>query len=142
MKRKMVNLILALAAVGVSGSLLADSVVSLRGAELTKMSAEPARMKLMEMQGGFGRSFKEQPPMVPHEVDKYEVNIKVNGCMKCHSPETYEKEKSPMIGESHFLDRDGNKLETLSSRRYFCNQCHAPQLKGDPLVKNTFEGRK
>jgi cytochrome c-type protein NapB len=142
MKKTTVTLMAAAAALALSTGALAGSVESLRGDDLTKMSAEPARMKLMTVQGGIERSYKEQPPMVPHEVDKYELNVKVNGCMKCHSPETYEKEQAPMIGESHFLDRDGNKLDKVSSRRYFCNQCHAPQLEGTPLVENNFQGRK
>jgi len=142
MKKTLLTLLVVTAAVTFTNSVVVAEVQSLRGAELDTLSAKPARMKLMEVEGGIERSYKEQPPMVPHEVDKYEVNLKLNGCMKCHSPQTYEKEKSPKIGDSHFLDRDGNKLETLSARRYFCNQCHAPQLKGEPLVENTFQGRK
>ncbi|MEA3275548.1 MAG: nitrate reductase cytochrome c-type subunit [Pseudomonadota bacterium] len=141
MKKTLVILVAAMAASAFTTGAMAE-VQSLRGADLEQMSAKPERMKLMTVEGGIERSYKEQPPMVPHEVDKYEVNLKLNGCMKCHSPETYEKEKSPVIGESHFLDRDGNKLDRLSSRRYFCNQCHAPQLDGQPLVENQFQGRK
>jgi cytochrome c-type protein NapB len=142
MKKTTVTLMAAAAALAVTTGALAGDVMSLRGDDLTKLSVEPARTKLQTVQGGIERSYKEQPPMVPHEVDKYEVNIKVNGCMKCHGPETYEKEKSPKIGDSHFLDRDGNKLDKVSSRRYFCNQCHAPQIKDNQLVENNFEGRK
>ena len=140
--KKSIVILIAVAAMTTTTGILAGDVASLRGDDLTKMSADPPRSKLMTVQGGIERSYKEQPPMVPHEVEKYEVNLKVNGCMKCHSPETYEKEKSPMVGESHFLDRDGKKLDHVSSRRYFCNQCHAPQLDGTPLVQNNFQGRK
>ena len=142
MKKALATLLAASAAMAFTAGSLAGTVESLRGSALTKASAEPSRKKLMEVKGGIERSYKEQPPVVPHEVDKYEVNLKTNGCLKCHSPETYEREKSPKIGDSHFLDRDGNKMDKLSSRRYFCNQCHVPQLAGDPLVENTFEGRK
>lgn len=142
MKKSIVPLIAAIAASLVTFGALADSVESLRGEGLTKASAEPTRKRLIEVKGGFERSYKEQPPMVPHEVDKYEVDLKVNGCLKCHSPKTYEKEKAPKIGDSHFLDRDGNRLDHVSSRRYFCTQCHAPQMDGQPLVENAFQGRK
>ena len=142
MKKTTATLMAAAAALAMTTGVLAGDVMSLRGDDLKKMSAEPDRLRLQTVQGGIERSYKEQPPMVPHEVDKYEVNIKVNGCMKCHSPQTYEKEKAPMVGESHFLDRDGNKLDKVSSRRYFCNQCHAPQLSGKQLVENNFQGRK
>jgi len=140
MKRTMIALLMsATAAVFATQAAALDS---LRGDALDKMSAEPPKHKLVIQKEGFERSFKEQPPMVPHEVDKYEVNLKINGCLKCHSEATYEKEKAPRIGDSHYVDRDGNVLETLSSRRYFCNQCHAPQLTGEPLVENEFTGRK
>ena len=140
MKRTMIALLVsATAAVFASQAAAVDS---LRGADLEQMSAKPAKHKLIEQKDGFERSYKEQPPMVPHVVDKYEVNLKVNGCLKCHSEKTYEKEKAPKIGDSHYVTRDGKVLDTISSRRYFCNQCHAPQLSGDPLVENVFDGRK
>ena len=142
MKKTILTIALSLAAVSISATASAE-VASLRGVQdLTAVSAEPSKKELMVVEGGIDRSFKEQPPMVPHEVDKYEITLKNNGCLKCHSEKTYEKEKAPKIGDSHYMDRDGNVLETMSSRRYFCNQCHAPQLKGDPLVQNSFEGRK
>ena len=140
MKRTMIALLVSATAVVFATQAVA--VDSLRGADIEKNSAKPAKRKLVEQSGGFERSFKEQPPMVPHVVDKYEINLKVNGCMKCHSEKTYEKEKAPKVGDSHYVTRDGKTLDTLSSRRYFCNQCHAPQLKGEPLVENVFDGRK
>ena len=140
MKRTMIALLVSATAVVFATQAVA--VDSLRGADIEKTSAKPAKRKLVEQAGGFERSFKEQPPMVPHVVDKYEINLKVNGCMKCHSEKTYEKEKAPKVGDSHYVTRDGKTLDTISSRRYFCNQCHAPQLKGEPLVENVFDGRK
>ncbi len=140
MKKTMIALLVSVTAVVFAAEAVA--LDSLRGADIEKTSAKPTKHKLVEQAGGFERSYKEQPPMVPHEVDKYEVNLKNNGCLKCHSEATYEKEKSPKVGDSHYVDRDGRTLEKISSRRYFCNQCHAPQLKGDPLVENVFDGRK
>ena len=62
--------------------------------------------------------------------------------MNCHSEKTFEQKKAPRVGDSHYLSRDGKVLETLSSRRYFCNQCHATQLNAEPLVENIFQGAK
>ncbi|MES9945390.1 MAG: nitrate reductase cytochrome c-type subunit [Candidatus Thiodiazotropha sp.] len=133
--------IAAMTTLFLSGGLLAD-VQSLRGDKLDTMAKKPANMKIVNIKGGIERSYKLQPPMVPHEVDKYTIDIKNNGCMKCHSEATYEKEKAPKVGESHYKDRDGKVLNTISSRRYFCNQCHAPQMGADPLVQNNFQGAK
>jgi nitrate reductase (cytochrome), electron transfer subunit len=104
-------------------------------------SAATERRRVEVVQGGIPRSYKEQPPMIPHAIEKYEISLRVNGCLKCHSPETYQTEKAPKLGDSHFLDRDGNRLEKVSTRRYFCTQCHAVQFDGVPLVENAFQGR-
>lgn len=142
MKKTLAILTLSLAAAGLSGAMPAFAVDSLRGADIDVMSAQPEKRKIDVVAGGIERSYEEQPPLIPHEIEKYELNLRVNGCMKCHSEATAEKENTKPTPESHFLDRDGNKLDKPSSRRYFCNQCHAVQLKGDPLVENTFEGLK
>jgi len=114
----------------------------LGGRDIAEPSVPPGAYRLEVVQGGFDRSFKEQPPMVPHEVDKYNIDLRENGCLKCHSEATAAKENTKPTPESHFLDRDGNKLETLSGLRYFCSQCHTAQVDSTPLVANTFEGRR
>jgi len=131
-------MVLIFGGVGVVGA-----VESLRGGlELMDGSQEPPKTQPLVVKGGIERSYKQQPPVIPHETDKDEINLKVNTCLNCHSEKTYEAKKAPKVGESHYLDRDGKVLTTISSRRYFCEQCHAPQVNADPLVKNMFEGAK
>ncbi len=142
MKKTTISILIALIAIVYAGSTCAE-VNSLRGdQDLYDMSKEPSKKKLDVVEGGIARSYKLQPPMVPHVVDKYKIGLRNNGCMKCHSETTYEKENAPKVGDSHYVDSKGATLETVSSRRYFCNQCHAPQVKADPLVQNEFEGAK
>ena len=43
-----------------------------------------------------------------------------------------------MVSVTHFMDRDNNFLAELSPRRYFCTQCHVPQLDAKLLVENDF----
>lgn len=120
-----------------------ESISSLRGDhDLSADALEAKKMKQVSQKGGFERSYKQQPPMIPHSIEKDEINLKVNTCMKCHSKATYEKEKAPMVGESHFLTREDKELDKVSARRYFCNQCHAPQVDASPLVTNQFAGAK
>ena len=40
---------------------------------------------------------------------------------------------------THYMDRDDQFLATISSRRYFCNQCHVVQTDAPVLVNNTFQ---
>jgi cytochrome c-type protein NapB len=105
-------------------------------------SAVPERHQVEVVQGGIARSYKEQPPMIPHAIEKYEISLRLNGCLKCHSEETYQAEKAPKLGDSHYLDRDGKRLDKVSMRRYFCTTCHAVQFDGAPLVENGFQGRR
>jgi len=140
MKHKLIGILATAALLGVTSGFAA--VESLRGKSIEDPSVEPEKRKVEVVQCGIDRSFKEQPPVIPHDIEKYEITLKHNGCLKCHSETTYETEKAPRVGDSHYLDRDGKKLDSLSSRRWFCNQCHVVQLSGEPLVVNTFEGRK
>jgi len=128
---------------GTTTATAGETVASLRGAyDLQAESKKPTKKKFVSQEGGFERSYKQQPPMLPHKIAKYRITLKNNGCLKCHEEKHYKKEKAPLVGESHFISRDGKKLDHISSRRYFCNQCHAPQVDAQPLVKNEFEGLK
>lgn len=79
--------------------------------------------------------------MSKHPIDKYNIDLRQNGCLKCHSPATYEINKAPKVADNHFFDRDGNLFETIAPRRYFCTQCHAAQAGAMPLVENVFDKR-
>jgi cytochrome c-type protein NapB len=144
MKKTILTAITALGIIlGTAPTIATESISSLRGDhDLNADAVEATKKKEVSQKGGFERSYKQQPPMVPHSIEKDTINLKGNTCLKCHSKATAEKEKAPVAGESHFLTRDGKTLEKISSRRYFCNQCHAPQVVAQPLVENTFEGAK
>jgi len=142
MKKTIVTLLVACVALMFAGATMAE-VTSLRGHQgLEDMSKKPAKKKQKVAEGGFERSYKIQPPTIPHKIDKEQINLKVNTCMKCHSEKTFKKKKAPKVGDSHYIDRGGKVLKTVSTRRYFCNQCHAPQVDASPLVENTFQGAK
>ncbi len=84
------------------------------------------------------RNYPMQPPVIPHQIRNYEVNLNSNKCMSCHSRQRTEDSQAPMVSVTHFMDRDGNFLAEVSPRRYFCNQCHVTQVDSKPLVENTF----
>ncbi|MCC2112026.1 MAG: nitrate reductase cytochrome c-type subunit [Hyphomicrobiales bacterium] len=137
---------MALAAALVSASIgfslpASADVVSLRGGnQLDATSVEPARFKQETASGGFKRSWKTQPPTIPHNIDNDRITLKENTCLNCHSEATFKKEKAPRIGDSHFVDASGQMMKDMSMRRFFCSQCHVPQVDANPLVENTFEG--
>lgn len=127
---------------GCVASLLAFAVVAdvqtLRGENpIDKAEQSFEQKKQVKQEGGFDRFHQKQPPLIPHGIDKEQITLKNNTCMKCHNEKNHEKEKAPKVGDSHFLDRDGKKLPDISMRRWFCDQCHAPQVDAKPLVENT-----
>jgi len=85
------------------------------------------------------RDYVQQPPMVPHAIEGYTINLKVNKCLTCHSWANYREKNATKISQTHFADRDGNDLANVSARRYFCTQCHTPQTDAKPLVSNEFQ---
>ena len=59
--------------------------------------------------------------------------------MSCHSWSNYREAGATKISQTHFEARDKNLLANVSARRYFCTQCHVPQVDAKPLVENVFE---
>ena len=118
----------------------AVEVASLRGNnDLDSEAKAIEKKKQYKTRDGIQRNWELQPPSIPHDISKERITLKGNTCLKCHSAANHEKEKAPAISKSHYVTRDMKVLDKLSSRRYFCNQCHTPQADVDPLVDNSFE---
>lgn len=116
----------------------AAEVKSLRGdAPLTEENAAPLVMGYKEG-GTHARNFRQQPPLIPHKIEKYEIDLKVNQCLYCHDWTNNKKMGAPQISETHYTDRDGRRLDVVAGTRWFCNQCHVPQTDAEPLVENQF----
>ena len=84
------------------------------------------------------RNYPDQPPLIPHKTDNYQIDLDANKCLTCHSRTAVEVSQAPMISVTHFMDREGQTLATVSPRRYFCTQCHVVQHDTKPLVTNEF----
>ncbi len=114
---------------------------SLRGdVPLTDIVQTPETRPWKQSSGPIERSFKDQPPVIPHEITGYKVNRRSNKCLTCHSREAHKAMKATMISKTHFEDKKGNGH--VSANRFFCTQCHVPQKDILPLVKNTFSGNQ
>lgn len=112
------------------------------------------------------RAFENAPPMIPHSVEgMLPITTNTNSCTGCHSPEVAPSLKATPIPKSHFTDfrpqtvlnKDGQivkegrvitntsdiktvgrKLDQLSSARFNCSACHAPQSIATkaPVINN------
>ena len=85
------------------------------------------------------RNYPEQPPVIPHSIDNYQLTLRTNRCLDCHRRQYTEASGAPMISVTHFMDRDGQVLADVTPRRYFCTTCHVTQTDARPLVPNTFQ---
>jgi cytochrome c-type protein NapB len=85
------------------------------------------------------RNYPEQPPVIPHSIDGYQLTLKTNRCLDCHRRQYTEGSGAPMISVTHFMDREGQVLADVTPRRYFCTECHVQQTDASPLVPNTFQ---
>ena len=115
-------------------------VESLRGPVMLQETSQPPELgKPTTADGGLARAYRQQPPLIPHEVEGYEVNLKANQCLGCHDWPNNAGVGAPKVSETHYLDRNGVALDQVARSRWFCNQCHVPQADAPPLVDNTFK---
>lgn len=84
------------------------------------------------------RAYPEQPPVIPHSIEGYQLSVNTNRCLSCHKREFTQGSGAPMISVTHYMNREGQMLADVSPRRYFCTACHVPQAAVPPLVENTF----
>ena len=114
-------------------------VYSLRGdTGIDDESVPFPNRRIMVVDGGIDVTFGDQPPMVPHSIDKDRISLQENTCLKCHSKADSKLESAPKPTPSHFKGRDGEKKSEVVPNRYFCTQCHMPQANIKPLIKNNF----
>lgn len=132
-------------AVGATWALAQDAaddavVTDLRGATpLTEEFTAPPIYKEINDDKRRARNYPEQPPVIPHNIRDYPITLNANKCLTCHTREFTAQSQAPMISITHFMDREGQVLATVTPRRYFCTQCHVSQSEAPDLVENKFE---
>jgi cytochrome c-type protein NapB len=137
---KPVLLALAILLAAASTSLLAQTVNSgLRGATpLDQEGPAPPLLPLRNSSEREVRAYPEQPPVIPHTTEGYQIDLNGNKCLSCHARARTGESQAPMVSITHFMDRDGQFLASVSPRRFFCTECHVPQSTAKPPVVNEF----
>ena len=141
MKKSLVmGIVLTLGLMGAATQANAEQVKSLRGAsDLDAPSNEVVVKQNISDREPIARDYVQQPPLVPHKIEGYKINIKFNKCLTCHSWANYKEAGATKISQTHFSDRDSQVMANVAARRYFCTQCHVPQADAKPLVENEFQ---
>ena len=135
---RILSLILA-AALVIAASSLAAQQSALRGTTPLDTEGQAARMApTRNTTEKDVRNYPEQPPLIPHAIDGYQVDLNGNKCLSCHARARTGESQAPMLSITHFMDRDGQFLASVSPRRFFCTQCHVPQQDVKVPVPNDF----
>ena len=144
MKRStLINIVIMLGFGLMANQVFAEHVTSLRGANpLDEPAKNPTSMKIQDDREPITRDYVQQPPLIPHKIKGYKINRKFNKCLTCHSWANYKDAGATKISQTHFKDRENNVLANIAPRRYFCTQCHVPQVDAAPLVENVFNPLK
>lgn len=138
--RRLTVLMSVILAVGIlAGSALAQFAPELRGPAdpMSNVEADPIPRWVTDDVRQM-RAYPEQPPVIPHSIQGYQLSVNTNRCMSCHNREFTQGSGAPMISITHFMTREGQMLADVSPRRYFCTACHVPQADVAPLVENGF----
>lgn len=114
-------------------------VQSLRG--ISELEATPAAVDLKKYprEQKLEADFVYQPPLIPHNIEGYEVSLNANKCLSCHSWKNADQMGATKISVTHYVNREDAVLADVSPRRYFCLQCHVPQADAKQLVGNEFK---
>ncbi len=140
-----ISLVAALSVLVAACAITADPVSSLRGSNAASVDQAPieqayAGKKPGGQQNLIARTFKGQPPLIPHSIDGYEdITATENACLDCHISDQFRGKKMPAVGPSHLLKPTSSNAEpVLDMQHWQCNSCHVPQIDAKPLVENTF----
>lgn len=132
----------AIFSLGAVTSATAQEVKSIRGLDVGEMETQViGNYRQMPDSAPIQRDFVQQPPLIPHKED-YELTLRFNECLDCHSWTRYKSANATKISLTHFKDRDGNEYSNVSPSRYFCLQCHVSITDAPPLVGNNFQPGK
>ena len=135
--RAIVAAMLALAAAPAWAEPLVDAM---RGATPILEATRPPRLSnAVNDDNRLPRNFAQQPPVIPHRVDGYQIDRNFNKCMDCHARGKTELSLAVPVSSTHYMSREGKVLAQVSTRRYFCMQCHVAQEAAKPLVGNSFQ---
>jgi nitrate reductase (cytochrome), electron transfer subunit len=123
----------------IAGVSLAREIAPLTGPIPFDRSIEtPQMQRQLSSDVRLRRNYPDQPPLIPHSIEGYQVDLRANRCLTCHSRKFTEQSGAPMISVTHYQDRQGNFLGGVAPRRYACLACHVPQTTAQPLVENHF----
>lgn len=99
MKRIVIKLIAAVSLVMATQAAVAQTqVATLRGTTDLAENADPhAIPKVENTDLRQMRNYPEQPPLIPHRIDGYQIDANANQCLQCHARAATGVSQAPMV---------------------------------------------
>ena len=103
----------------ISGTAMAqESVATLRsGTALDENAKPPAIAAVVNNDLRQARNYPEQPPLIAHKIDGYQIDTNFNQCLECHRRAATGVTQAPMVSITHFMNRDNQFLASVTPRR-------------------------
>lgn len=141
MKKTTLTSALTASALLAAGFAFAQSPTSpVRALRITPLDEENLPPEIYHQQEKrFTRNYRQQPPLIPHNISRYQIDLRANQCLACHDWTNAGERNAPTLSMTHYMDREGRQLDRVAGTRWFCTQCHVPQADAPELVENTFE---
>ena len=140
MRAALVPVLAAMLALAAALAWAEPLVDAMRGATPIMETTQPPRLSnSVNDDNRLPRNFAQQPPVIPHRVDGYQIDKNFNKCLDCHARGKTEFSLAVPVSSTHYMNREGKVLAQVSTRRYFCMQCHVAQEAAKPLVGNSFQ---
>ncbi len=69
-----------------------------------------------------GARISDQPPVIPHSIEGYQLSVNTNRCLSCHKRELTQESGAPMISVTHYMTREGQMLADVFSAALFLHR--------------------
>jgi cytochrome c-type protein NapB len=147
--KKTISLVVATLAITAIGCAAVAPLKPMRGTDVPVADAAPEVKPYIGKTPGvgtpqlFARTFIGQPPLVPHNIEKYvPLTAEENACLDCHITDELRGQKIPKMGVSHFSPtrKAADGKPAVDMTRFQCDSCHVPQVNAKELVDSRFVG--
>ena len=106
LNRRFLSVISLLVVLVIAGAATAASNVEMDLTQSPEVSGTAeGKVKMPKQQQRMALNYVNQPPLIPHSVDGYQVSKNTNRCLQCHGVEHYRTTGAPRVSPTHFIDR-------------------------------------
>ena len=88
------------------------------------------------------RNWPEQPPVIPHQIDNYQIDLNVNKCLTCHSRTAVAVSQAPMVSVTHFQNREGQTLAAVTPAALLLHPVPRAAARGAADRRQHLRGRR